>query len=519
MSERKSAKTAAANNPSQAHLSPPPSSPQDESAHIDKLVSLTYDSNPDVRRRAALELSKIDDPRAVFALLELGADKDPSVQDLARSSLNSFKGEEKETLISLEKIFEARQEGRVPSEDMLAAKQKLMPSLEKYFFSKHKGVREKLMPSLEKIFSWMPPESKGGSPQISAAPAQQIPPLPPISSSKSHSHTSRQGFVDVATAHLSEEEKEDARSEEAASMRGQMPMRASPSGEDDDASDESSDAVPASVPMEHTPARDPLAGVDSIRSHSKRVLEQAEADVGVPAHLRSAEDLRRMRSGGAANQSISPSSPAMQQRMEEATNFPVPEYLQPKAPSPTAAIPSMVDEEKVEEVLSDEGVRMPRHALYYYKLAYAIAMTPGIKASEVKKEKERLIKDSKQDIELAFKLAMERTATEGIESLSGLKPGMKKLSTLPLEVLDNMVVSVPHGKRLLAYNRLLLSDGKHQLPLYVPPPRADGIKPGDLLSLRDAFVDYWVKQNPAPGGQPGELVLMLGKNGQLIVTK
>jgi len=208
----------------------------------------------------------------------------------------------------------------------------------------------------------------------------------------------------------------------------------------------------------------------------------------------------------------------MQQRMDEATNFPVPEYLQPKALSPTSAIPSMT-EEPVEEVEMEEGVRMPKHALYYYKLAYAIAMTPGIKASEVKKEKERLIKESKADIELAFKIAMERTATEGIENLSGLKPGMKKLSTLPLEVLDNVVMSVPHGKKLLAYNRILLSDGKHQMPLYVQPPRADGIRSGDLLSLRDACVDYWIKSNPAPGATPGELVLLLGKNGQLIVTK
>lgn len=537
MSERKSAKTSAANNPNQAHLPAPAPTPQDESAHIDKLVSLTYDSNPDVRRRAALELSKIDDPRAVFALLELGADKDSSIQELARSSLNNFKGEEKETLVSLEKIFEARQEGRPPPEDMAAAKQKLMPSLER-LFSKNKAVRDRMLPSIEKLFSWIPSNSSGMASasssaqnisQSAASHAADLPSSPSIYPPSSRSSTSRQGFQDVATAHISEEEKaneraaearENARSFETATIRG------SPAGEDDDNSDDSSDAVPASVPIEHAPSRDPLAGVEHIRSHSKHVLEQAEADVGVPAHLRSPDELRRMRSGAGAEpgssrsqHSISPSSPSMQQRMEEATNFPVPEYLQPKAPSPTAALPSMMDEEKQEEFLPEEGVRMPKHALYYYKLAYAIAMTPGIKASEVKKEKERLIKESKQDIELAFKLAVERTTQEGIESLSGLKPGMKKLSTLPLEVLDNMVVSVPHGKKLLAYNRILLSDGKHQLPLYVQPPRADGIKPGDLLSLRDAFVDYWVKQNPAPGGQPGELVLMLGKNGQMIVTK
>ena len=567
MSERKSAKTTAASNPGQAHLPPATPTVQDESAHIDKLVSLTYDSNPDVRRRAALELSKIDDPRAVFALLELGADKDPTVQDLARSSLNNFKGEEKETLVSLEKIFEARQEGRPPTEDMAMAKQKLMPSLER-LFSKNKAVRDRMLPSIEKLFSWIPAGpgasassasrpsasseySSAQNPSQSAAPASaQLSSNAP--SLHSRPPTSRQGFQDVATAHLSDEQKELAQAQDDASLRQsnqhsasshqthqqsnphQTQIRPSPLGEDED-DDDSNDAVPASVPIEHSSARDPLAGVESIRSQSRHVLEQAEEDVGVPAHLRSADELRRMRTGqqaGYANPvgqsdssqprprpSLSASSPSMQQRMEEATNFPVPEYLQPKAPSPTSVIPSMMDEEKAEEFLPEEGVRMPKHALYYYKLAYAIALTPGIKASEVKKEKERIIKESKQDIELAFKLAVERTTQEGIESLSGLKPGMKKLSTLPLEVLDNMVVSVPHGKKLLAYNRLLLSDGKHQLPLYVPPPRADGIKPGDLLSLRDAFVDYWVKANPAPGGQPGELVLMLGKNGQLIVTK
>lgn len=515
MSEKKGAKAGAAAAPGQSHLPPTPTPVQDESARIDKLVSLTYDSNPEVRHRAAKELAIIDDPRAVFALLELGADKDPAVQELARSSLDHFKGEEKETLISLEKIFEARQEGKPISEDMVAVKQKLMPSLEKYFFSKNKAVRDRLMPSLEKFFNWTPSAtSVNAGHEQSHAPAQPSQSTP--ASSTPHSH--RSSFEQVATAHLSDEE--------ANPRVVVQPIEPEHSSINDEDNDEGpSMSVPASVPIAH-PSRDPLSGVENIRSH-KSLLEQAEADVGVPAHLRSSHELHRLRKGesqqghiasGSQQAASQFSSSSMQQRMDEATNFPVPEYLQPKAPSPTSAIPSMT-EEKVEEVEMEEGVRMPKHALYYYKLAYAIAMTPGIKASEVKKEKERLVKESKQDIELAFKLALERTATEGIESLSGLKPGMKKLSTLPLEVLDNVVVSVPHGKKLLAYNRILLSDGKHQLPLYVPPPRADGIRSGDLLSLRDAFVDYWIKSNPTPGSSPGELVLMLGKNGQLIVNK
>lgn len=561
MSERKGSKGAVA-SAGQAHLPAPPTSAQDESARIDKLVSLTYDSNSEVRRQAAQALAKIDDPRAVFALLELGADKDPAVQDLARSSLDHFKGEEKETLVSLEKIFEARQEGKPPPQDIAEARQKLMPSLER-LFSKNKAARDRLMPSIEKLFSWMPNPSAGGHPAgpASSAPASNAPAayattrsLQPPASTHASSPTSRASFEQVATAHLTEEEKEKAsaeRAEASASMRAPAPSAysgSSDAGGDGDEDDDASDALPASVPIsQHS---DPLASVQSIRPSAKSALEQAEADVGVPAHLRSSDDLRRMRGGAgyssqarafesdaplsgprpgaglsggafASGQRSHPSSSSssMQARMEEATNFPVPEYLQPKAPSPTSAIPAMMEEAAPEPMLEEEGVKMPRHALYYYKLAYAISMTPGIKASEVKKERERLIKEAKADIELAFELALKRTQAEGIESLSGLKPGMKKLSTLPLEVLDNVVVSVPHGKKLLAYNRLLLSDSKHQMPLYVPPPRADGIRCGDLLSLRDAYVDYWVKSNPAPGGSPGELVLMLGKNGQLIVTK
>ncbi len=519
MSERKGTKGSAAASAGQSHLPPAPPPAQDESARIDKLVSLTYDSNPDVRRRAAQELAGLDDPRAVFALLELGADKDPGVQEMARAALDSFKGEEREALVSLEKIFEARQEGKPPPADMAEARQKLLPSLER-LFSKNKAARDRLLPSIEKLFSWMPGAPGGAAPS-------QTPASRPAEAGHS---TSRPSFEQVATAHLSDEEKATARAQQAESARAaQAEEAARMQAEGEDAGDDdSSDAVPASVPI---PARDPMAGMEAIRAARSSMLEQAEADVGVPAHLRSPEELRRMRgahagysgqaeAGSSRQPSLSSSSPSMQSRMEEATNFPIPEYLQPKAPSPTAAIPSMLAEEPAEpQSMDEEGVKMPRHALYYYKLAYAIALTPGIKASEIKKEKERLMKEAKSDIELAFEIAVKRTHQEGIENLSGLKPGLKKLSTLPLEVLDNMVVSVPHGKKLLAYNRLLLSDGKHQLPLYVQPPRADGIKPGDLLSLRDAMVDYWVKSNPVPGGQPGELVLLLGKNAQLIVTK
>jgi len=332
----------------------------------------------------------------------------------------------------------------------------------------------------------------------------------------------------VATAHLDREAVPpavEARGDEDFGAEGEededeadSPVRSMPPSPADSIVSHSGSTASHSSPAASysSPARtDPLSGVESIRSH-KSVLDRAEADVGVPAHLRSTQELRRLRA------SVPHGAPTESQ-MEAAANFPVPEYLQSRVPSPTSTIPSMTGEDRAEpDETAEEGARLPRHALYYYKWAYAFAMTPGIKASEVKKERERLVKEAKRDIDLAFDLAVKRTHEEGIEGLGGLKPGVKKITTLPLEVLENSPVQVPHAKKMLAYSRLLLSDGKHTLPLYVVPPRADGIHTGDLLSLRDAYVDYWLQSGApaAPGASsPGEMVLLLGKNGQMIITK
>jgi len=126
---------------------------------VDKLVSLTYDSNPKVRIKAALSLERVDDPRAVFALLELTADKEKEVNETARGILDRIKGKYSDALVSLEKVFAeavaATEKEKEPDYDEI--KQKLMPSIEKLFTRvdkrKAKAIRGKLMPSIEKLFS------------------------------------------------------------------------------------------------------------------------------------------------------------------------------------------------------------------------------------------------------------------------------------------------------------------------------------------------------------------------------
>ncbi|MEM4633814.1 MAG: HEAT repeat domain-containing protein [Candidatus Anstonellaceae archaeon] len=132
-------------------------SAEEKADHIDKLVAQAFDSDPKVRLRVAQELSKTDDPRSLFALIELSSDKDPGVKEAAQRALGQFKEnkEEEEAIVSLEKIFAETKEAKKPDE-LPKVRQKMMPTLEKLFAhyepKKRDSVKRKLLPSLEKLF-------------------------------------------------------------------------------------------------------------------------------------------------------------------------------------------------------------------------------------------------------------------------------------------------------------------------------------------------------------------------------
>ena len=71
---------------------------------LNELISLTFDSNPEVRRQAALELSHYDDPGANFAILELTYDKDVRVSMTAREILDKRKASQPQ-LMSFADVF------------------------------------------------------------------------------------------------------------------------------------------------------------------------------------------------------------------------------------------------------------------------------------------------------------------------------------------------------------------------------------------------------------------------------
>ncbi|NPA22586.1 MAG: HEAT repeat domain-containing protein [Candidatus Micrarchaeota archaeon] len=71
-------------------------------SELDKLISLSFDEDPEVRKRAAKELGKYPDIGALLALLELSRDKDPEVARIARETADQLK----ETLKNQEEMQE-----------------------------------------------------------------------------------------------------------------------------------------------------------------------------------------------------------------------------------------------------------------------------------------------------------------------------------------------------------------------------------------------------------------------------
>ncbi len=128
-------------------------------SNINKLVSLTFDEDPAVRKQAAKSLGEIDDPAAIFALVELSYDKDPSVRELAIQKLDKRKQSEAEVM-SFAEIFSSGSKPEKPdelSEPVAERREKVLKPIAQ-LFERHLGkekaemVKSKMMPTIEKIY-------------------------------------------------------------------------------------------------------------------------------------------------------------------------------------------------------------------------------------------------------------------------------------------------------------------------------------------------------------------------------
>ena len=131
-------------------------------ASLNKLISLTFDEDPAVRKRAAQQLALYDDPSAMFALIELSYDKNSEVSGAARSILGEKKKSQPQ-LLSFADVFSAgaekkeegeKKEKKIPE----TKKEKMLRPIEEIFEKtlgkgeKAERVKSKMMPTIEKIY-------------------------------------------------------------------------------------------------------------------------------------------------------------------------------------------------------------------------------------------------------------------------------------------------------------------------------------------------------------------------------
>jgi len=145
---------------------------EDKPDDLDRIVAQAFDSDPQVRLKVANTLSKIDDPRAIFALIELSSDKDEAVKETAQRGLGQHK-EEQEEIVSIGKLLSERKAQPAPAPvqpgvpqqqtpPQQASRANMMPAIEKLFAhyepKKRESAKRKLLPSLQKLFGFRPEE-------------------------------------------------------------------------------------------------------------------------------------------------------------------------------------------------------------------------------------------------------------------------------------------------------------------------------------------------------------------------
>jgi hypothetical protein len=131
---------------------------QPKTAQLNKLVSLTFDESPEVRKKAAKDLGELDDPAAVFALVELSYDKDPEVKIAAMDILDKMK-KGQEDVMSFAEIFSSKnaEDKSTPEETPKTTKEKVLRPITKIFeksLGKEKAakLKSRMMPAIEKIY-------------------------------------------------------------------------------------------------------------------------------------------------------------------------------------------------------------------------------------------------------------------------------------------------------------------------------------------------------------------------------
>ncbi|MCK4319283.1 HEAT repeat domain-containing protein [Candidatus Micrarchaeota archaeon] len=132
---------------------------------LQRLISLTFDESPKVRKKTAEEIGKLEDPGAMFALIELTYDKDKEVRETAKKILKENRNEPE--LMSFADIFGSPHKEEIKKIDE-SRRAKILKPIEKIFerklgAKKAEFLKKKMMPTIEKIYLKVVRERRGKS--------------------------------------------------------------------------------------------------------------------------------------------------------------------------------------------------------------------------------------------------------------------------------------------------------------------------------------------------------------------
>ncbi len=398
----------------------------EQAAKINKLVSLTFDESPAVRKRAACALAEVDDPAAMFALVELSYDKDPSVRVVAQGLMDKKKQTEPE-LMSFAAIFSNGEEEKKDGDSVepiqsdpspentareVAAKERVLRPITQ-IFERHLGkekaemVKSKMMPSIEKVYQ-KTHHASGTKKKEKGNPDKHA--------------TVMQEFLTSYLEVMSDLDR-----------IGSAPQNIPSHSELEHVQDQK---------VVHTPHP------DASKSHLSRPPETPEPDDG-DLHNEIAE---------VGKSEVDPLSSEL-------------------AAIETSDLEEMKEREEIEH-LPDT----------FFKKAYEVMMLSGGDEDVMKQELERMIEEAKREITQAFKMARKRFKETKITNITKIKDGMKNINTDVLTVSGVSECEFQKSKKekVLVSRVLVTDESDNEGVLYLPQDKGILLKEGMKMQVKCA---------------------------------
>ena len=434
--------------------------------NLHKLISLTFDEDADVRKKAAEELAKYpDDPAAVFALVELSYDKDESVRNYVLELLKKHnKGERK--MMSFADIF-----GNPHAEEQKEENKTTDKSKEAKKHHKHlKSKREKLLEPIVKMF-----ERTLGKEKAEEVSKKLMPTIEKIYDKIQESETE----------HKNEENR-------------RRMMQA--------------------VLSEYLSAFEDVEPINPVNGEESETATSEKAE--------SKSSLKSLKTSGKERQTqiedVSKSEiEEKQEGKEEAENENEEENQASELLEEISSVSGGMDVNALEkdmEILSKlEHMELPTETPeenYKYKTlfgkAYEIMLATDGDETIMKREMNRLIAEAKKDIKLAFKVARDKFRAKKIVLLPDLKDRMRNIYTDVLTIKDISVFE--YGKRKKKQGmRILVSDkDDNEGVVYLFDGRGSELKVGMHIKIEKGYVRTF--------DFSGETGLTIGKTGSLYVV-